>query len=74
MGFLSTEQRYNMLRGIKYGTNPNLPKGPLTDEEESFVRDYAMKKIDALLKDQEARNILAELCIANKAACTEIDV
>ena len=67
MGFLSTEQRYNMLRCIKYGTtNPNLPKGPLTDEEEQFVRDYAMKKIETLLReDQEVRNILAELCKAN---------
>lgn len=53
MSFLSKEQRYEMLKDIKYGSNSNLPKGPLTAEEEQFIFDYASEKLRKVLSDPE---------------------
>lgn len=53
MSFFTREQRYEMLKAIKRGGNPNLPKGPLTKEEEDFIQDYAMEKLNKTLSDPE---------------------
>ena len=59
MSFFTPEQRYTMLCAIKRGSsNPNLPRGQLTPDEEKFIRDYAADKLERVLKDPEVRNIL----------------
>ena len=61
MSFLSREQRYEMLCGIKRRANPNLPGGPLSIEEEQFIQDYAMEKLIGMLEDPEVKRALLRL-------------
>lgn len=61
MSFLSKDERYRMLRGIKQGSNPALPKGPLTPEEEQFIQDYAMEKLLTVLEDPEVMAVFKRL-------------
>ncbi len=61
MSFLTKEQRYEMLRGIKRGTNPSLPKGPLTQEEEQFIQDFAMEKLNEVLSDPEVMAVFKRM-------------
>jgi hypothetical protein len=62
MSFFAPEQRYQMLCAIKRGhNNPHLPKGPLTEEEEQFIQDYAWKKVQEVLKDPEIQAVMDRL-------------
>lgn len=62
MSFLTPDQRYNMLCAIKHGhDNPNLPKGPLTTDEERFVQDYAWEKLQKTLSDPEVMAVFERL-------------
>ena len=50
MAFFTREQRYEMLKGIKQGKSQG---SPLTKDEEQFIQDYALEKLNSLLEDPE---------------------
>lgn len=62
MSFFIREQRYEMLCAIKRGhSNPNLPKRPLTDEEEAFVIEFATDKFHEMMEDPEVVAVMRRL-------------
>lgn len=58
---MSDKEHYEFLKAIKAGKNKNLPSGPLSESEEQFVRDYAMKKLKDTLSDPEVMAVLKRL-------------
>jgi hypothetical protein len=62
MSFISQEQRYNMLRDIKRGTNiESLHNRCLTAEEEEFIQDYAMQKLNETLSEPDIMAVLKRM-------------
>lgn len=61
MSFLTREQRYEMLCGIKRRSNPNLPGGPLSVDEEQFIQDFAQEKLFEILEDPEVMAVLKRM-------------
>jgi len=62
MSFISQEQRYNMLRDIKRGTNiERLHNRCLTAEEEEFIQDYAMQKLNETLSEPDIMAVLKRM-------------
>lgn len=58
MSFMTAQERYTFLTGIKRlkGTDrikPEFADYVLTEEEEVFIQDFAMQKLDDLLSDPE---------------------
>jgi hypothetical protein len=65
MSVLTREQRYEMLCSIKrtMGTDkapPHWPKS-LTAEEEQFIQDYALQKLQAALSDPEVMAVFKRM-------------
>ena len=52
MSFFSRDQQYEILKGIKRGTRQGTP---LTAEEEQFIQDYALAKVQDVLSDPECQ-------------------
>ena len=50
MAFFTREQQYEMLKAIKQGKRRG---SPLTEDEEQFIQDYALEKLNFLLEDPE---------------------
>ena len=62
MSCLSQEQRYNMLRDIKRGINiASVPNRCLTAEEEEFIQDYAMQKLNETLSEPDIMAVLQRM-------------
>jgi hypothetical protein len=65
MSFLTREQRYEMLCGIKrtMGTDKAPPHWPesLTEEEEQFIQDYALEKLKETLSDPEVMAVFKRM-------------
>lgn len=61
MSCLSQEQRYNMLRDIKRGNIVSFPQRHLTAEEEEFIQDYAMQKLNETLSEPDIMAVLQRM-------------
>lgn len=61
MSCLSQEQRYNMLRDIKRGNIVSFPQRNLTAEEEEFIQDYAMQKLNETLSEPDIMAVLQRM-------------
>jgi hypothetical protein len=58
---LIQEQRYNMLRDIKRGNIVSFPQRNLTVEEEEFIQDYAMQKLNETLSEPDIMAVLQRM-------------
>lgn len=61
MSCLSQEQRYNMLRDIKRGNIVSFSQRNLTVEEEEFIQDYAMQKLNETLSEPDIMAVLQRM-------------
>lgn len=66
MSLFTRQERYNFLTSIKRckGTDrikPEFANYELTQEEEQFIQDYAMEKLQAALSDPEVMAALKRL-------------
>ena len=61
MSCLVQEQRYNMLRDIKRGNIVSFPQRNLTVEEEEFIQDYAMQKLNETLSEPDIMAVLQRM-------------
>lgn len=65
MSIMSRQDRYNYLCSIKraMGTDKAMPHWPksLTQEEEQFIQDFAMEKLNELLADPEIMAVFRRL-------------
>jgi hypothetical protein len=58
--FMRREDRYAYLCEVKRGVwGPNTP--PLTAEEEAFIQDFAMEKLNEILSDPEVMAVMRRL-------------
>lgn len=58
MSFFTREQRYEMLKAIKQGKRSG---DPLTKQEEQFIMDYALEKLNETLSDPEVMAVFKRL-------------
>lgn len=66
MRFMTRQERYNFLSSIKRtkGTDrikPEFADYELTAEEEQFIQDFAMEKLNATLSDPEVMAVFKRL-------------
>ena len=60
MSFLSRQQRYELLCKMKRATDMTM-RWKLSEEEEQFIQDYALEKLQETLSDPEVMAVFKRM-------------